>query len=105
MSASVSWIDRMAEECARSSQKAVADRIGYSATVVNQLLKGKYKGDLVAIEAAFRGAYMRLTVECPVLGTLPANECLEHQKLPFAATNPQRVRLFRACRECKHRRH
>lgn len=105
MNAALNWLDRLASECKRTSQKAVADRIGYSATVVNQVLKGTYKGDLGAVEMAVRGALMNVTVDCPVLGKLPANECLEYQKLPFASTNPQRVRLFRSCRDCKNRRH
>ncbi len=101
------WIETLSKACKEDSQKAVADRIGYSPTVVNQVLKGAYKGDLAAVELAVRGALMNKTVDCPVIGPLPTNRCLEIQKQPFAATNPQRVRLFQACRTCPHaqRRH
>lgn len=98
------WLTVLAEACRDSSQAAVAARIGYSATVVNQVLKGKYTGDLRAVEQAVRGALLSYTIECPVLGALPAHLCLEHQRRPFAATNPLRVRLYRACRTCTHRR-
>lgn len=99
------WIDILAAECTRTSQKRAADLIGYSPAVVNQVLKGTYKGDMSAVEVAVKGALMHMTVDCPVIGTLPANRCLEYQRLPFAATNPQRVQLYRACRSgCPHSR-
>lgn len=99
------WIAALDAACRRESQKRVAERIGYSAAVVNQVLKGTYKGDLGAVEQAVRGALLHATVDCPVCGELPANKCLEYQRLPFAATNPQRVQLYRACRSgCPHSR-
>lgn len=98
------WLKVLRDVCTKSSQAAVAARIGYSATVVNQVLKGKYTGDLQAVEQAVRGALLSYTVACPVLGALPAHLCLEHQRRPFAATNPLRVKLYRACRTCEHRR-
>jgi DNA transposition AAA+ family ATPase len=99
------WVDALAEACERSTQKRIADRIGYSASVVNQVLKGVYRGDLSAVEQAVRGALMDLHVECPVLGELAADRCLEIQRQPFAATNATRVRLYRACRSgCPHSR-
>jgi DNA-binding transcriptional regulator YdaS (Cro superfamily) len=99
------WIDILDRECRRSSQKRAAERLGYSAAVVNQVLKGTYKGDLSAVEQAVRGALLDLKLNCPVCGDLPAQKCLEYQRLPFAATNPQRVQLYRACRSgCPHSR-
>lgn len=99
------WRERMDAECARTSQAKVAIAIGYSAAVVNQVLKGSYKGDLKAVQKAFEGAFMGATVNCPVLGTLASNRCLEIQGQPFAATNPGRVALYRACRNgCPHSR-
>lgn len=99
MSAGDDWIQVLAAACERhKSQKKVAELIGYSPAVVNQVLKGAYKGDIGAVEQAVKGAFMALTVDCPVCGELPAQRCLEYQRLPFAATNPQRVQLYRACR-------
>ena len=103
------WIEILAAECARTSQKRAANLIGYSTPTVNQVLKGTYnkgrKGGMSAGELAVKGALMRMTVDCPVIGALPANRCLEYQRLPFAATNPQRVQLYRACRSgCPHSR-
>lgn len=99
------WVTILAEACNRSSQKAAAGEIGYSATVVNQVLKGTYTGDLTAVQSAVEGAFMHAVVACPVIGELPTHRCLEHQRRKFAATNPQRVKLFRACRSgCPHSR-
>jgi len=46
-----------------------------------------------------------VSVECPVLGDLPRQRCLEHQsrRSQFAATNPTRILLYRVCPTCIHR--
>lgn len=97
------WIQVLASECARSSQATVGQRIGYSASTVNQVLKRTYQGNLRNVRAKVEGAFMGRTVECPVLGRLNQDACIDHQARPFAATNSQRVRLYRACRSgCPH---
>jgi hypothetical protein len=68
------------------------------------VLKGTYKGDVSSVQRAVEGALMGMTVECPVIGDLPRNRCLEYQRQPFAATNPMRVQLSRACPTCPNRR-
>jgi hypothetical protein len=99
------WMERLRGECARTSQAHVARRIGYSATVLHHVLHGTYKGNLSQVQKAVEGALMGATVECPVLGDLPSNRCLTIQAQPFAATNPTRVALYRACRNgCRHSR-
>lgn len=99
------WVVRLAEECDRDSQSAVARRIGYSPAVVSHVLKARYPGDLAAVEKAVRGAFMAGTVDCPVLGPIAGNDCLQNQRRPFSAANAQRLRLFKACRsDCPHSR-
>jgi hypothetical protein len=99
------WIITLAEECDRTSQRQVAGRIGYSAGAVNQVLANKYKAPTDRIEQAVRGAYLSAVVNCPASGEIAADRCLEIQRQPWAATNPQRVRLFTACRSgCPHSR-
>lgn len=101
----MTWLTVLRDECAATSQARVARRIGYTPGVVSGVLKGTYKGDLTAIQKAVRGALMSETVNCPVLGDLPADRCLKIQKQPFAATNPERVRLWKVCRSgCPHSR-
>ncbi len=101
-------IDRMRllrDKCAELGQAEVARRIGYSPSAVNQVLKGKYGENNCRADVLLHKVEDVLgssTVVCPVLGEIPACKCSENRKREFAATNPMRIRLYRACRECKH---
>ena len=100
---SKSWLDELAAQCQLTSQKKVADTLKVSAALINQVLKGKYPGDLKRIQQRVEGAFMQYNVCCPVLGDLSKHKCFYHQARPFAATNPQRVMLHKACRSgCPH---
>lgn len=100
---SADWIELLRAACAASTQAAVARRLGYSSTVVNQVLKGSYTGDLARVKAAVEGALMQAEVDCPVCGSIPRQRCVEHQRAPFRATSPMSVQLYRACRGgCPH---
>lgn len=96
------WIKVLREVSAATSQPLAAVRIGYSTAVVNAILKGTYKGDWKRVQQAVEGALMGSTVECPVLGSIPRQRCVEHQRAPFTATNPMRVQLSRACPDCSN---
>lgn len=99
------WLAVLREQCVPyGGQARAAEKIGYSATVVNQVLKGKYPGDLKAVQARVEGVLMGVTVECPIVGELPRNRCLDYQVREFAATNHLRVQLSRACPRCPHRK-
>ena len=97
------WLEVLRAECERTSQAEVARRLGVSAALVNQVLRGRYRGNLERVRSLVEGAFMGRTVACPVLGEIALNECLDHQGRPFAATNPLRVRLWKACRACGRR--
>lgn len=100
------WIEVLQAACKASSQSAVAKRLGYSTTVVNQVLKGSYTGDLQRVQLAVEGALMGATVDCPILGDIPRLACVDHQRHAqgaFVATNPTRVQLRRACPTCPNR--
>lgn len=99
----MTWTDILKQQCRQHSQKWVGEQMGYSAAVVNQVLKGAYKGDLTKVEKAVKGAFMNEKVDCPVMGEMASHVCLENQKLPFSSINPMRVKLFKACRGgCPH---
>ena len=100
------WLVVLREACERkgSSQAAVAKKLKYSPAVINQVLKGTYKGDVKSVQKAVEGALMGLTVECPVVGELQRDRCLQYQNRPFAATSGLRVQLSRACPTCPNRR-
>ena len=96
------WIDRLAHECAASTQRRVAEKLGRSAGLISQVLRNKYPGDMATIEDAVRGAFMDATVACPALGTLPTDECQAWRKKAKSGvrTNALRVRMINACQAC-----
>jgi hypothetical protein len=98
------WIDELAKQCDATSQSKVASQLRMSTATVSQVLAHKYPGRLDHVQAAVEGAYLNGCVDCPVLGDLPTNECLHHQRQPFRSSNSQSVRLFRACRDCPNNR-
>jgi len=106
------WVEALARECDRLGQRAVAAKVGYSATVINRLLQNRYgreagagRGSRAAAEQAVRGALMQATVTCPFLGEIPADQCSTNQRLRWSPHNPQRIALYHACRSgCEHSR-
>lgn len=96
------WVRSLAAECAASSQNKVAARMGRSASLVSQVLRNKYPGDLAAVEEAFNGAFRAAVVDCPALGPIPPRTCEEWRARGrhFQNTNPTKVRMFRACNHC-----
>jgi hypothetical protein len=99
------WIEVLREACREKTQTRVAQAIGYAGSVVSQVLGGKYRGDLGAVEAAVRGALMGETVLCPVLDEIPRSTCIAEQRKGPTATSALRIRLWRACRAgCAHSR-
>jgi len=98
------WLDALRDACKSSSQALVAEQIGMSPAVVNQVLKGCYQGNLSNVQRRVEGALLGVVVSCPVGLEIPLNRCLDNQVRPFAATNPMRVQLYIACKTCKHNR-
>jgi len=98
------WMDALRSACKSNSQARVAEQIGMSPAVVNQVLKGCYQGNLSNVQRRVEGALMGSVVDCPVGLEMPLNRCMDNQVRPFAATNPMRVQLFRLCKTCKHNR-
>ena len=94
------WLSALREACAASTQAALARRLGVSATMVNQALKGTYKGDLSRLKALVEADLLAHTVDCPAIGEMPKKNCLEHQarQRPFATVNAYYAKLYRACR-------
>lgn len=96
------WVVALARACAETSQAAVARRIGRSGSLVSQVLRKLYPGDLVAVEELVRGALLAETVPCPALGPLAKDQCAGWRRAArdFAGHNMLRVQMYRACRRC-----
>lgn len=100
---SIDWLVELRKQCQRTSQKRVSKVLGYSSGTISQVLKNKYPGNMEKFELAVRGAYMGITVDCPIYGEIESNRCLSYQRQPWASTNPNRVKLYKACRSgCPH---
>jgi hypothetical protein len=85
---------------------AAVTHAGWAVQAADQADRYRYlstDGLADAIDADAAGA--AATVACPVLDDLPRQRCLDHQRQreQFAATNPTRVLLYRACPTCIHR--
>ncbi len=85
-------------------QAAVARELDYSPSAVSQALRGIYGGSLDNFMERVAETYGNGTIICPVMGEIGLRRCAEERKKPFGATSPQRVKLWRACRECEARR-
>lgn len=92
------WIVELAQIADQVGQKKAAEMIGYTAGLVSAVLNAKYAGDMVGVEERVRGALMGLKVECPVLGDIGRDRCLQEQKQPFRATSAFRAQIYHACR-------
>lgn len=91
------WLVVLQEKCKLASQRQVAEHLGVSNAVISQVLKQKYPGDVSRLEKKVRGAWMGHVVDCPVLGELDLNKCLQYQDAKMSVVNPLRVQLYRAC--------
>ena len=96
------WVARLAAECEATSQNAVAKRLSRSASLISNVLHAKYPGDMDAVEDIVRGALMKATISCPVLGDLPTHICLSWREKAkhFSGHNALRVSMYRACIHC-----
>lgn len=100
------WVRELADLADREGLRTAAKRIGYSASTVSMVLANRYgDGDMARVEEKVRGALMGVVVECPVLGAIGRDVCLDWQQKPFAATSSRRMQMYRACRAgCPHAR-
>lgn len=69
------WVELLAGECMQSSQNKVAKALDVSPTMISQVLRAKYPGDMQRLEDVFRGVFLSATVDCPARGPLPAQDC------------------------------
>jgi transcriptional regulator with XRE-family HTH domain len=97
------WVEVLRGECLASSQARMAKRLGVSATMISQVLAGKYRGDLGNLRARVQGELMGSTLRCPVLGEISRRDCLDWQAQPFDISTAIHVQIYWACRKgCPH---
>lgn len=90
---------RMCDELGKAE---VSRRTGYSPPTISQLYNDNYNADPAAILRKVEEVFASdKSVNCPMQGPITPGKCAEYRNRPYAATNPQRVRMFRACRDCE----
>lgn len=100
------WVERLASECAATSQNKVAVRLNRSASLISAVLRNKYRGDMDAVEDLVRGVFERKRVSCPALGEIRLDVCRDWQvkSRTYSNVNSTRQRMFRACNGCPRNR-
>lgn len=96
------WVKTLARFCDKNTQAAAARKIGRSASLINQVLKNRYTGDLIGVQARVESAFSDSGVVCPVMGQITGSTCLGHQKVDYNPSNHIAVKLYVACRRCPH---
>ncbi|MEL7098259.1 MAG: hypothetical protein AAGM84_05455 [Pseudomonadota bacterium] len=96
------WIEALVEACDATSQNKVAARLDRSATVISQVLRGTYPGNLDNVERRVRAVFLAEQVDCPALGPISSEDCLAWQDKAKEerATTPLNVTITRSCRRC-----
>lgn len=95
------WVIALAKEVDSSNRTVVAKRMGVSRTSISLVLANKYPSPSTqGIEK--RLAAMLNGVSCPVMGDITNEQCQIERQKPFIASNPTRIRLYRACSTCSH---
>ncbi|WP_166838675.1 helix-turn-helix domain-containing protein [Rheinheimera pleomorphica] len=94
------WLELLKKKCEELGRRKVEAELGISKTTLSQVLNEKYPGNLDNIASKVTEAYSSDKVLCPVLGSITVQRCATEQSKPFAATNPQRVKLWKACKTC-----
>jgi hypothetical protein len=97
------WILALAERADAEGLKGAAAAVGYSGSLVSNVLAGKYQASLHNVERRVRGAFMG-GVNCPGTGDVMSTAaCLDWQQKPFEPSSQLRCRMYRACRSgCPH---
>ena len=99
------WIEALARLATDTNATVAAKRIGYSSSLLSSLFRGTYAGDLDKLERKVRGVLMGVNVDCPVLGEIGADQCLDEQGKKHVGTSAVRTSLYHACRSgCPHSR-
>lgn len=99
------WLELIRAEATRTSNAAVALRLGYSRTAISLLLAGKYPGRPDKIEKkAIEVLEPAVTVDCPYLGeSIPIPQCQQYSVRKVPTHNPQKMAHWRACQECQNK--
>lgn len=94
------WVEALARLATEKGLKKAAAATGLSAASVSTVIANKYGARTDNVRHRVRIALDLDTVECPVLGTIKASECVGHRRRGASSTNMIHVKLSRTCPSC-----
>ena len=94
------WVAALAAHIDAHGLKAAARRVGYSAATLSQVCHDKYSGNLAAVEARVTGTLLGERLDCPVMGPMRRDVCLDWQMKPRSAASSLNNRMRAACAAC-----
>lgn len=101
------WLTLMRSERQRGkSVSQIARETGMARPSVSMLLSGTYPAQsLDIVTRKFGAKVVRLYLSqqlCPHLGRgIPMDDCRAHASAPMSTSNPEKLRHWRACRQCR----
>jgi hypothetical protein len=98
------WLDLLKNKVELLGRRQVEADTSMSKTTLSLVLNDKYPGNLSNIESQVIIAYTNTTVACPVLGDIAVKRCNTEQIKGFSPSNPQRIKLYKACATCPHKK-
>ncbi len=96
------WFEIFMREIGASSQRKVAEKLGYSITTVNQIAKGKYAGSTTKVAEKVILVYTQ--IKCPFNEQIiTMQDCREQAHAPAPTHNPMKMQHWKACLKCPKR--
>ena len=99
------WLELLRQQVAAKGVRAVARELGLSKSTVSLAVSGRYPASTRKIEEAVRRVYGEgRALLCPELGEISVATCVrnweEAQRIGLRTNDPDKLRLFRVCRDC-----
>ena len=74
------WVKLLAQQCDRTSQRTVADKLGKSSGYVSRLINCNYAGSYSEAETQVRALFGQDQVDCPLWGEIPLASCVRARR-------------------------
>lgn len=94
------WVKLLALHADRTSQRAVADRLGKSGGYVSRLINHSYAGSYAEAERQVRATFGDERVDCPVFGAIALKTCIRSRRRKGPVINFVHRQFAAACPGC-----
>lgn len=95
------------EEIKNKGKKQVAYELGISQSTLTLYLQGKYPST-ERLEERIKKIYSNKKINCPLLGNISPGQCAANyelaNKVGKMVSNPEKIRLYKACIKCNIRK-